>query len=95
LVNEVSYQHLNIVLSNFDTTGISSNPAHAQRHIEERRTIQKQYFDDQTIEHIEKLEIWSRSITYRVGKKLQASSWLSPLGSFILMVSRYTNGLKR
>ena len=95
LVNEVSYQHLNIVLSDFDTTGVSSNPANAKRHAEERRTIQKQYFDDQTIQHIEKLEIWSRSITYRVGKKLQASSWLSPLGSFIVMVSRYTNGLNR
>jgi glycosyltransferase involved in cell wall biosynthesis len=95
LVNEVSYQHLNIVLSNFDTTGISSNPAHAKRHAEERRTIQKQYFDDETIEHIEKLEIWSRSITYRVGKKLESSFWLSPLGSFIIIVSRFTNGLKR
>jgi len=95
LINEVSYQHLNIVLSDFDTTGVSSNPANAKRHEEERRSIQQQYFDDQTIEHIEKLEIWSRSITYRVGKKLQASSWLSPLGSFIVMVSRYTNGLNR
>jgi len=95
LVNEVSYQHLNIVLSNFDTTGVSSNPAHAKQHAEERRTIQKQYFDDETIEHIEKLEIWSRSITYRVGKKLEASSWLSPLGSFIIIVSRFNNGLKR
>ena len=95
LVNEVSYQHINVVLSNFDTTGVSSNPAHAQRHAEERRAIQKQYFDDNVIEHIEKLEKWSLSIPYRVGKKLQASSWLSPLGSLILFVSRLTNGLNR
>lgn len=95
LVNKVSYQQIDVVLSNFDTTGVSSNPAHAKRHIEERRTIQKQYFDEATIQHIEKLEVWSRSITYRVAKKLAASSWLSSLGKLILYISRITNGLKR
>ena len=44
IVNNVSYKHISVVLSVFDTSGISSNIKNLEKHQLERLTIQRKYF---------------------------------------------------
>jgi glycosyltransferase involved in cell wall biosynthesis len=49
MVQNVTYKQMPIILSVFDTNGISSNIAHIEKHKHERLKIQKSYFSDQIV----------------------------------------------
>lgn len=67
----VSYQHVDVVLSHFDTTGISSNPEHAQKHQDERMRVQAQYFTDEELNDSLEIQVREKSIWTRVLRKIK------------------------
>lgn len=69
--HHVSYQHLDIVLSNFDTTGVSSSPEHSQKHQAERMRVQAQYFTDKEIEESLMMQKREKSFLDRIIRKLK------------------------
>lgn len=66
-----SYQRLDIVLSHFDTTGVSSNPEHAQKHQDERMRVQAQYFTDEELNESLEIQAREKSLLTKVVQKIK------------------------
>lgn len=95
IVNNATYTHKNIVLSVFDTSGVSSDTENLNKRKAERLAIQKQYFSEQLINETRKHNQLMNSNSYKLFSILKNNTFLYTVGTSIfnplLGIKRFLN----
>jgi hypothetical protein len=71
--NKVSTKHLGMVISEYDTGGLSSKPEHKELEKKERRMVQESYLSAEEINQFEKEQKRKSGLFYALLRKFKLS----------------------
>jgi glycosyltransferase involved in cell wall biosynthesis len=93
IVKNVSYKHLSIIVSRFNTNGISSDMAYIEKNKEERLLIQKQYFPENIIKDTYNHNALFESNSFKLYAYLKQNKFIYSVSrvafNFLLQIKRF------